>query len=320
MRIKALCVLLLASLLSFRPAVAADYDIGYQALSAGDYAAAARLFKSESQNGDSFAALALGHLYMVNRGVPNYDVNQSVKLILHAAEAGNCEAKYLMGTFYYRGYGRDQDEKTAFEWFKKSAMCGHSGAQLTIAQIYLERSDKRNQATSWLRAAARQGHVHALVLLADYYLDSLSSTENNVTAMHLYLLSAKKGYPLAAQRIADAYEHGRAAPKDQQDAKRWGELAARLTAERREILAATKNDSWPGSKQDTNVKTSSETTRERASEMATALLPTFPLPADPFSGLPEGVPIAQDNLTPRLLPDNQYGIPQRTFIAGKASQ
>jgi TPR repeat protein len=321
MKIKGLGILLLAFFMPPEPASAAEYESGYQALTARDFPAAARLFKAELQNGDSFAALALGHLYMINRGIANFDVGKSVKLILQAAETGNCEAKYLIGTFYYRGYGLMLDEKTALDWFKKSAMCGHSGAQLVVAQIYLERSDTREQAISWLRASARQGHVHALIMLADHFAETGNSTENQVTAMHLYLLSAQRGYPLAAQRIADAYEHGSTAPKDPLAAKRWLEMAAQLTTERREILAATKNNSWSISKRDKSANNSLEaSTRQQVSEMATALLAAFPLPTDPFSDIPEGVPTAQDTDTHRILPDNQYAIPQRTFIVTEDSQ
>ena len=321
MRFQGACGLLFASVVWILPAAAANYESGYEALTAGNYVAAARLFSVESQNGDAFAKLALGHLYRVSRGVPLTDADKSAKLTLQAAEAGNCEAQYLIGTFYYRGYGLAQDQKVALDWFEKSAFCGHAGAQLVVAQAYLDQPRTGNKAVSWLRASARQGHVHALVMLADHYVETGDTAISGGVAMHLYLRAAIRGYPLAAERIAGAFKRGMAMPPNPLATKRWQDLASQLAQSRTESFVAVRENPTPRGKQSANTENLlGAGARKRAAEMASALLGTFPLPEDFFSDLPEGVSVVQDGDPRRLRPDDQYGIPQHTFFVGKGFQ
>lgn len=326
MRSLGLCGLLLTSILWSATAATADYASGYEALSVRDYAAAADRFRIESEKGDVFATLALGHLYRVNRGVLIADHAKSAKLTLQAAKAGNCEAQYLIGTFYYRGFGRKQDEKIGLDWFMKSAFCGHSGAQLVVAQSYLNQLSTHDQAVSWLRASARQGHPHALVMLADIYAEGRNTNISHEMAMHLYLRSAKSDYLVAVQRIADALEDGVVAvPLSPLAAKRWRKLEAQLIAQREQerrvsFLVAQDNSISDNTKSINTNNSSKEKIREMASEMATTLLESFPLIANPFSDLPEGLSVAQDDETRKLRPDNQYAIPRRTFTVSKDVQ
>jgi TPR repeat protein len=323
MRFHGACRLLIASILWFPSSIAAaDYQSGYAALAAGDFTEAARLLEIESNDGDAFASLALGHLYLTNRGVRDFDLEKSVNLTLQAAEAGNCEAQYLVGTFYFRGYGLEQKEEVALDWFKKSAFCGHSGAQLAVAQSYFHQPNSQDQAVTWLKASAHQGHVHALVLLADLYAEGRDIEVSDEIAMHLYLRAAKNGYSLAALRIADALAQGMAAPPNhRQTANRWRELAAQLAQTRQDSFVTLRKTSALDSKKGIGAGGPTEIgPRSRVSGMANALLESFPMPANLFSDLPEGLPVRSDDDTRRLLPDDQYGIPRRKFVVSEDFQ
>ena len=53
-----------------------------------------------------------------------------------AALSGNAEAEELIGVMYAMGLGVEQDYQRAFEWYLRSAMKGHPGAQSGVGWYY----------------------------------------------------------------------------------------------------------------------------------------------------------------------------------------
>ncbi len=53
-----------------------------------------------------------------------------------AARSGNAEAEELIGVMYAMGLGVPQDDARAFEWYLRSAMKGHPGAQSGVGWYY----------------------------------------------------------------------------------------------------------------------------------------------------------------------------------------
>ncbi|MGA9253021.1 MAG: tetratricopeptide repeat protein [Roseobacter sp.] len=53
-----------------------------------------------------------------------------------AARSGNAEAEELIGVMYAMGLGRPHDDVRAFEWYLRSAMKGHPGAQSGVGWYY----------------------------------------------------------------------------------------------------------------------------------------------------------------------------------------
>ena len=53
-----------------------------------------------------------------------------------AARSGNAEAEELIGVMYALGLGVEQDYERAFEWYLRSAMKGHPGAQSGVGWYY----------------------------------------------------------------------------------------------------------------------------------------------------------------------------------------
>ena len=53
-----------------------------------------------------------------------------------AARSGNAEAEELIGVMYAMGLGVERDDQRAFEWYLRSAMKGHPGAQSGIGWYY----------------------------------------------------------------------------------------------------------------------------------------------------------------------------------------
>ena len=53
-----------------------------------------------------------------------------------AARSGNADAEELIGVMYALGLGVEQDDVRAFEWYLRSAMKGHPGAQSGVGWYY----------------------------------------------------------------------------------------------------------------------------------------------------------------------------------------
>ena len=53
-----------------------------------------------------------------------------------AARSGNADAEELIGVMYAFGLGVAQDYERAFEWYLRSAMKGHPGAQSGVGWYY----------------------------------------------------------------------------------------------------------------------------------------------------------------------------------------
>ncbi|MEM9248813.1 MAG: tetratricopeptide repeat protein [Pseudomonadota bacterium] len=53
-----------------------------------------------------------------------------------AARSGNAEAEELIGVMYALGLGVVRDDVRAFEWYLRSAMKGHAGAQSGVGWYY----------------------------------------------------------------------------------------------------------------------------------------------------------------------------------------
>ena len=53
-----------------------------------------------------------------------------------AARSGNADAEELIGVMYAMGLGVEQDHARAFDWYLRSAMKGHAGAQSGVGWYY----------------------------------------------------------------------------------------------------------------------------------------------------------------------------------------
>lgn len=97
--------------------------------------------------------------------------------LLPLARSGNADAEELIGVMYAMGLGVPRDDRRAFEWYMRSSMKGHPGAQSGIGWYYevgrgLPAPDKV-RAYLWYALSAIGGDVDAP--------DSLASLEQRMT-------------------------------------------------------------------------------------------------------------------------------------------
>ena len=61
---------------------------------------------------------------------------EAMEELLPAARSGNADAEELIGIMYAMGLGVERDDVRAFEWYLRSSMKGHPGAQSGVGWYY----------------------------------------------------------------------------------------------------------------------------------------------------------------------------------------
>ena len=64
------------------------------------------------------------------------DYSGAMAEFLPAARSGNADAEELIGVMYAMGLGVERDDVRAFEWYLRSALKGHPGAQSGVGWYY----------------------------------------------------------------------------------------------------------------------------------------------------------------------------------------
>ena len=119
-------VLAFATMLSlaFTPLAAQDFQKGYAAAQAGDFATALQEWTPLAEQGDASAQYNLGVIYGKGLGVPQ-DYAEAVRWYRLAADQGDADAQNNLGYMYQNGKGVLQDNVTAHMWYNIGAANGN---------------------------------------------------------------------------------------------------------------------------------------------------------------------------------------------------
>jgi len=98
------------------PVMAQDFDKGWAAYGAGDYATALQEWRPLAVQGDAEAQFNLCIMYAAGRGVLQ-DYAEAVRWCRMAAEQDNAKAQSGLGVMYATGRGVLQDDVLAHMWF-----------------------------------------------------------------------------------------------------------------------------------------------------------------------------------------------------------
>jgi len=87
-----------------------------------------------AEQGNANAQFNLGTMYENGLGIAlNY--NAALKWYRLAAEQGNANAQYYLGWMHHKGLGVPQNDKTAVKWYRLAAKQGHADAQFSLGSI-----------------------------------------------------------------------------------------------------------------------------------------------------------------------------------------
>ena len=152
--------------------------------------------------------------------------------LLPKAEAGDAEAQFWIGRFYYFGEGFGQDLEMAFKWFVKSAEKGDAKGEEFLGRCYLDGDGVKKdpvEGIRWLRKSAEQGWSGAQGNLAIAYEEGNGVKKDPREAERWFSLAAKsilkeaeEGNALSQARLGYLYERGKGGlKKDLKEAVRW---------------------------------------------------------------------------------------------------
>lgn len=147
------------------------------------------------------------------------------------AERGSIKEEVLLGAAYFVGRGVTQDERLAAYWYEKAANAGDPGAQNQIGYLYqvglgVPRDPVR--AVHWYERAVAGGFTYAKVNLAIAYLWGTGAHQDTELAMRLLQEAVEKGNGLGACYLGDIYQMGVGVPKNEDTARHWYEIGAKL--------------------------------------------------------------------------------------------
>lgn len=123
-------------------------------------AKALKLYEVAAELGDPDAAFQVGSFYCAGRGTPTPDWDKGFDFHFVAAQGGLPKAHYNLGTHYFTGKGVPQDFVKAADCFERAANAGIPQAMLNLANI-LESGLGRHRDTT--RAAELRAKAASLL-------------------------------------------------------------------------------------------------------------------------------------------------------------
>lgn len=256
-------VLLLVGLIA-SPAMSAPADSrltrqGLAAFSAGRYAEALRDWQQAAEAGDGQAALYIGLLNDLGRGV-GQDAQAARSWYERSAALGNAVAMFNVGVLYDSGTGVSRDRATAAEWYRKAASQGMARAAYALGLMHVAGDGvppDKNQAIRYFRQALAGGVTAAQTHLTALGVPAAGASQEKAAASNagrdaglaafdraqelllqrtpeaareaaaLLRQAADKGDLLAAYNLAYCYDKGIGLPADWQQAYVWYGRAAK---------------------------------------------------------------------------------------------
>lgn len=149
---------------------------------------------------------------LYEQGKALYDKQQykeAVPKLRAAAEKGHKKAQYRLGKCYDKGYGVEEDNQLAFQWYKKASDQGYHKGQYELGRCY------------------RKGK---------------GVPKDNKKAFELFTLSAKQDNGEAQLALGECYMKGKGTTADPVKAKYWFNKAIRNESKGKEILADLRKD------------------------------------------------------------------------------
>ena len=155
--------------------------------------------------GDAIAQCRLGNLYSTGEGVA-VNMNEAVKWYTLAAEKGNAEAQFALGTYYSVGAASHLPKLTRAVVCESIWADIEAGADQTIRSSNASH-DRLQKAAILLKSVAEDGDC------------------NKQESFTWFKLAAEQGHASAQQNLGTCYERGEGVAVNKKEAKKWYAMA-----------------------------------------------------------------------------------------------
>lgn len=191
---------------------------------------AVELFTLAAKQGNSFAAFALGKMYLSDDPALSRNVAAALKWITNAAEHGNQFAQYYLGKLLLKGTDDiSQDTNSALRWLLASVEQGNVHAEYALAMAYLKGESVPKdslKAMELLKRASSREHHFAQYQLGKLLLQGEDVPKDVVAAVHWLTASAMHGNQYAQYALGKLYLLGKGVEKDKDRSAKWFQMAA----------------------------------------------------------------------------------------------
>lgn len=191
---------------------------------------AVELFTLAAKQGNSFAAFALGKMFLSNDASLPRDEAAALNWITYASERGNQFAQCYLGKLLLKGAdGIPQDTNAALRWLCASVDQGNVYAEYALAMAYLKGKivpKDALKALELLRHASSQDNQFAQYQLGKMMLQGEEAPKDVATAVHWLTVSAMHGNQYAQYTLGKLYLLGKDVEKDKDSAAKWFQMAA----------------------------------------------------------------------------------------------
>lgn len=147
------------------------YQAGLNAYQDKDYATAREKWLQAAELGNPQAMFNLGTLYANGEGVSG-DAEQALNYFRRAADAGLAAAQHNLALAYYQGKGVERSIPRAKTWWQRAAEQNHPQAQFNLGVLLWkgeEVAHDETEALKWFRKASSAGHQNAQQFLDDLF-------------------------------------------------------------------------------------------------------------------------------------------------------
>ncbi|MGO9450424.1 MAG: toll/interleukin-1 receptor domain-containing protein [Candidatus Binataceae bacterium] len=152
-----------------------------------------------------------------------------VDAIRKAAESGDPDQQWRLGSLYNDGLGVKQDYGAALDWYRKSAARGNEEAEWRLGTMYANGwgvAKDPIQAVDWYRKSAEKGNSYAEYYLGSMYESGRGVPKNYTQAVNWYAKSAAQSNSLGQNGLGTMSETGLGVPKNYDFAVSWFHKAA----------------------------------------------------------------------------------------------
>lgn len=140
-------------------------------------------------------------------------------------------ALYLLGLFYFAGFGCEKDASKSIHYHQLAAEAGEADAMFELYVFYTKgvgTSVDKAVAFSWCERAAEAGNHRAMANLGGFYATGDGVTQDPEKAVVFYDRAAQAGNGLAAATLGMMYAIGDGAPHSDESARRYFRMAESL--------------------------------------------------------------------------------------------
>lgn len=207
-----------------------------------------QFFIDQAERGDAESQFILAEKYFY--GDEEYfeeDDDSAFYWYEKSATQGHVKAECMLGVCYCKGYGVEQNQDKAVEYFTKAANNGDDDAMVHLAHIlfldnWKDSLDNATKAIEYLESACKELNYDAIYALAVCYIKGAGVEKNIDKAIELFEELDFHEEPFGAFELAKLYEQGELVERNLELALHWYKRSAELGLKYSKELEHIKDD------------------------------------------------------------------------------